>query len=232
MRTLRWATAAAVLLLAASLTALPAAPAAAQVAKLPPVDEAAKDASWVAFRARLLKALAARDAKFLLSVLDRNVRNSFDAPEGVAEFRRQWDLDAEDSPLWRELSAALFLGSAYVKSEKGPMRVCAPYVLPRWPDSVDPAGYGAILIKDALVKSEPAAQSRTVITLSHDIVGVADWDVADANPDTKQRWVKLRLKAGDGYVPEEHIRSPIEHTACFVRSQNGWRLTALVAGAE
>ena len=202
----------------------------AQERKLEPVDEAAKDASWVSFRNRLLAALEKRDKKFVLGILDRNIRNSLDAPRGVAEFRKQWDFDAEDSPLWRELPAALFLGAAYVKREKGPRELCSPYVLARWPEDVDPFVHGAIITKEVLVKAEPSSDSRTLQALSYDLVAVADWDVADKTADVKQRWVKVKVKSGEGYVPEEQIRSPIEHSACFVKTENGWRLTGLAPG--
>jgi len=89
----------------------------AQERKLEPADEAAKDASWVSFRNRLLAALEKRDRKFLLSVLDRNVRSRLEGPRGIAAFRKQWEVDAEESWLWRELSSALFLGAAYIKRE-------------------------------------------------------------------------------------------------------------------
>jgi len=42
--------------------------------------------------------------------------------------------------------------------------------------------------------------------------------------------VKIKIKEGAGYVPEEQIRSPLEHIACFVKTANGWRMTALGAG--
>ena len=73
------------------LALLCAAPGAAdaQQHKLAPVDEAGKDASWLSFRNRLLGALEKRDRKFVLSVLDRNVRNGSDAPRGAAEFQKQ-----------------------------------------------------------------------------------------------------------------------------------------------
>lgn len=200
--------------------------------KLLPVDEAAKDASWVSFRKRLLDALAKRDRKFVLSILDRNIRNSLDSPRGIAAFRKQWDFDAEDSALWRDLPAALFLGSAWLKPEKGPRQLCAPYVAIKWPEDIDPFDYGAIIAKEALVKAAPSSASATLATLSYDIVPVTDWEVADQAPESKQKWVKLKLKAGDGFVPEEQIRSPIEHRACFVKTENGWRLTALVIGME
>jgi hypothetical protein len=43
----------------------------------------------------------------------------------------------------------------------------------------------------------------------------------------------IRLRDGSpGYVPEEHIRSPIEQLACFRRTEAGWRLTSFLAAGE
>lgn len=212
------------------LLALFALPVAAQDMKLPPVNEGAKDPSWVSFRNSLLNALDKRDRPFVLGIVDKNVRNSFDGARGIEEFKKLWDVDAGDSALWQELKAALFLGSAYRKPEKGPVELCAPYVLPKWPGNINPHAYGAIITKDVLVKAAPSGASATLATLEYDIVAVADWDVADEATDAKQRWVKVKVKPGEGYVPEEQIRSPIEHTACFIKGPGGWRLTAIGAG--
>jgi len=204
----------------------------AQEQKILPLDEAAKDSSWVSFRNRLLDALQKRDRRFLVSVLDRNVRNGTDGERGVAAFRKQWDLDSDGSPLWRELPSALFLGAAYMKRDKG-QELCAPYLLARWPADIDPFGHGAIVAKEAAVKSEPSSASKTLAVLSYDVVSVTDWDVADREAGSPQRWVRVRVGEGEGYVPEEHIRSPIEHAACFVKGPNGWRMVAFApAGGE
>ena len=195
-----------------------------------PVDEAARDPTWTSFKNRLLAALEKRDRKFVLSIVDPTIRNSFGGKRGLAEFRAQWDIDAEDSGLWRKLSAALFLGGAYVKRDQGPAEFCAPYVTPKWPDDVDPHDHGVIVANDTFVKAAPSSSAATLETLSYDIVTVADWEIADQSADARQRWVKIRLGTGEGYVPEEQIRSPIEHTACFVKTANGWRMTALAIG--
>jgi hypothetical protein len=200
--------------------------------KLLPVDEAVKDASWMSFRKRLLDALGKRDRKFLLSIVDRNIRNSLDTPRGIAAFRKQWNLDSDDSGIWRELPSALFLGAAWLKPEKGPRQLCAPYVAAKWPEDVDPFDHGAITAKEALVKAAPSSESATVATLSYDLVPVTDWEVADQAKESGQKWVKIRFQDKDGYVPEEQIRSPIEHRACFVKTENGWRLVAFVIGME
>ena len=206
-------------------------PAASQEAKLLPVDELASDASWASFKNRLVEAIGKRDRKFILGILDPNVRSGVDSIRGVAEFRKQWDLDSDKSPLWEELPAALFLGGAFVKHDKGANEFCAPYVSVRWPQDVDAFIGGAIVAKEVLVKSAPGTGSATLATLSYDIVEVRDWEVADQSAASRQKWVRIRLRQGEGYVPEEQIRSPIEHTACFVRSASGWRMTGFAPGS-
>jgi hypothetical protein len=198
-----------------------------QEPRLVAVDEGAKDLSWASFRAKLLAAIEKRDRKFVLGVIDPKVRNGSDAPVGVEEFRKQWEFDKDDGVFWRQLPATLSVGSAWLdRGKKQPRELCAPYILAKWPREVDPGVYGAIATNEALVKAAPAWESVTVARLSYQIVRVTDWEVPDIDPKFQQKWVMIRLlKEGTGYVPEEHIRSPIEHAACFVRAGNSWRLT-------
>jgi hypothetical protein len=214
------------LLLTLLVVAAFAQPLLAQERKLEPVDEATRDLSWAHFKNRLLDAVMKRDRKFVMGILDRSVRVGVDGVRGVEEFRKQWHLDADDSPLWRDLPSALFLGAAYMKREGRPRELCAPYLLAQWPRNMDPHAFGVVIAKDALVKAATSSESPTLVTLSYDIVPVADWEVADKAPDFPQKWTKVKLKSGEGYVPEEQIRSPIEQVACFIKTENGWRMTA------
>jgi hypothetical protein len=132
--------------------------------------------------------------------------------------------------LWQELPAVLNLGGAYVKHDTGATEFCAPYVSVRWPQDVDAFGEGAIVAKEALVKRAPSSASETLATLSYDIVPVQDWEVNDQSVGSQQKWVRIRLREAEGYVPEEQIRSPIEHTACFAKSAAGWRMTGFAPG--
>jgi hypothetical protein len=214
----------------AMLVGLPLAPAFGQEGRLEPVDEAARDSSWISFRNRLLNAVEARDRKYVMGILARDVRTSLEAPRGAAEFRRQWDVDAENGPLWRALRSALFLGSAFVEREKNRRELCAPYVLAKWPPELDPFRHGAAITREVLVKAEPSSESATLQVLSYDIVRVRDWELPDKAADVQQRWVKVDVKNGEGYVPEEQIRSPVEHAACFIKTEGGWRMTGLAPG--
>jgi hypothetical protein len=77
-----------------------------------------------------------------------------------------------------------------------------------------------------MVKAGPSWDTDTLTRLSYEIVRVTDWEVPDLDPGFKQNWVRIRLlKEGTGFVPEEQIRSPIEHSACFIRTARGWRMT-------
>ena len=204
----------------------------AQDGQLPPVDEAAGDVSWLRFKKQLMNAIEKKDKQFLLSILDRNVRNQDERTRGIATFRKQWELDTADTPIWRELATALQLGSAYVKRDKAPRELCAPYLLGRWPDDVRPVTHAVAIGRETLVQSEPSSASASVGKLEYDIVEVTDWEVDDKT-DAKQKWVRIRYRGRDGYVPEEQMRSPIEQAACFLKGANGWRMTALApAGGE
>jgi len=202
------------------------APLLSQEGKIEPHDEALTDVSWAVFRARLLTAIEKRDRQFVLGVLDPNIRNGADAPRGIAEFRKQWELDADTGVFWRMLPSALSVGSAYLERGKGRRELCAPYVLGKWPANVDPSVYGVISARDTMVKAGPSWDTDTLTRLSYVIVRVTDWEVPDLEPGFKQNWVRIRLlKEGTGFVPEEQIRSPVEHSACFIRTANGWRMT-------
>jgi hypothetical protein len=225
---LHWILAVALMSSAAAVPAL----AQEEPRKLPLVDEAAADASWLRFKKRLQGAIASRDKQFLLSILDRNVRNQTAKTRGIPEFRKQWELDTADSPVWRELQTALELGAAYMKRDNGVRELCAPYVLGKWPYELEPFNHAVVISRDSTVQSAPSTASSALGRLSYDIVAVDDWEIDD-KADPKQKWVRIGYGKGKGYVLEEHVRSPIEQAACFVKAGSGWKMTAFApAGGE
>lgn len=202
----------------------------AQELRFEPIDEGAADLAWQSYRNQLVEALEARNRKALLDAIGADVDNGPEHERGIEEFRRRWDFDDDASPLWRELRKAVTLGGAFVKSEKGGARYCTPYVAAKWPTTVDPFAFGAIVAAGVLVKEEPSSEARTLTTVTHEVVRVEDWEVTDKTAGFPQKWTRIRLSDADGYVPEEQIRSPIEHMACFARAAGGWRLVSFTAG--
>ena len=212
----------------AALLVVVAGSALAEPVKITPVDEAAGDATWTRFRARLIDAMVKHDQKFVLDIVERNVRN-ISGTDGITEFRKLWEPNDPKSPLWSELPRLLFLGSAVVKQGKQ-NEVCAPYVYFRWPDNAPDDANAAIITKEALVKARPSSSATTLLTLSYDLVNITDWEVADENKDSKQIWIAVKTPAGTGYLPQEQARSPLEYRACFVKRDGNWRLTGLEVG--
>jgi hypothetical protein len=209
--------------------ALLAIPAAAQGLKLAPVDEGASDPQWPRFKARLIEALGRRDQQFLLSIVDRNIRNTTDT-SGAAEFKKLWDPQSAASPLWSELQKLLFLGSVFVRRDAKSQELCAPYVYYRWPRDGAGDASGAIIARETVLRAEPAASAASVGALSYDLVAVSDWEVDDLNKESAQKWVKIKAGSREGFVPEEHVRSPLEYRACFTNGGGRWRMTAFEVG--
>ena len=128
--------------------------------------------------------------------------------DGVAEFRKLWELNNPDSPLWSELPKLLFLGSAMVKQDKAhrSVRALRPFQMARRSRRTTPMPRSSR--REALLKARPSASAPTLQTLSYDLVEVSDWEVADDNKDSKQNWVAVKTPAGTGYLPQEQVAQP------------------------
>ena len=82
-----------------------------------------------------------------------------------------------------------------------------------------------------------ATQAVAVLADAEGLTGwtrlVLDEPVPTPTVAKKQKWVKIRHGKRDGYVLEEHVRSPVEQAACFVKVGNTWKMTGFApAGGE
>src|SRR5688572_20942566 len=81
---------------------------------LRPVDEAEKDASFVAFRTKLIAAAERKDGRYILSIVDPKIQNGFGGRDGIANFRRDWKLDRHDSAFWQEFLEVVKNGGSFI----------------------------------------------------------------------------------------------------------------------
>lgn len=202
---------------------------AAESLRLPPMDEAAADLSWQRFKARLTEALARRDRKAVMDVIDPAVRN-VSGRVGIAEFGRTWQPQSADSAVWTALPRLLQLGGVYVKQRSGQTEVCAPYVRFRWPDDRPFDGYVAVVAREALLKASPSNGATTLLILNHQVAVPIDWEVHDESASSPQKWVKVQIGNLTGYLPDEQVFSPLEHHACFRKFGEAWRLVSFGVG--
>jgi hypothetical protein len=194
--------------------------------KLLPVDQA--DASFRVFRDSTLAALARQDTTFLYDILSPDIRISFGADGGIADFRRMWAMDDPDTRVWRDLARVLRMGGAFASDST----FMAPYVYAVWPDSIDAFEFVAVTSPQTAVRSAPETQADTIGTASYSILRLGEWrgmPETAVEPDTS--WAGVVLPDGrTGWLRAEDVHSPVGWRAIFTRSDGRWVMDAFIAG--
>jgi hypothetical protein len=199
---------------------------AAPPAKLLPVDEAASDPSFVAFRMELKKAIENHDAAFLRAGISQDIELGGDK-QGPQEFEQEWQPDDPDSELWGTLQDVLALGGAFTA---GGRQFCAPYVYSKWPEGVDRSANLAVIGKGVKLHTSCAENTPMVASLEYDLVS---WNNSTHETVTKggKEWAQVKTADGKtGCVLDDYVRSPLDYRACFEKIQGQWKLTVLAEG--
>lgn len=195
------------------------------------VDEAGKDKSFSIFRQKLLDAVKKRDAKFVLSILDPEIKNSFGGSNGIAEFKETWKINNRNSPFWEEMNAVLTNGGSFMDESR--QMFSAPYLFKQpFPENVDTFEYAAIFGKNVKLYKQPKSNSTVVATLSFNVVK-PDYNksVKDKSKEDKYHWVKVETLGGKkGFVRGEFVRSPIDYRAVFAKENGKWKMITFIAG--
>lgn len=203
----------------------------AQERFLAPVDEAGKDASFKLFRDKLISAVRARDAKYVLSVVDPNIKNGFGGEDGIANFKKQWKINSAKSPLWDELLFVLTHGGAF-QTEGRNKTFSAPYIYSSFPENLDAFDYSAIIEKNVKLLAKPSSSAQAVADLSYNIVKV-DYQnsvKSRSNPD-EYAWLKVETLGGKtGFVPGKFARSSTDYRAGFEKKRGQWKMIFFLAG--
>jgi hypothetical protein len=196
----------------------------AEARRLPPVDTCASDIGFAAFRAALNRAIARRDAAFILSAASDDISWSFGDEPGRAGFARAWGLSRPaSSRLWRELAEALRLGCR--RADDGSL--WAPAMSLNEEDADMDAFENAVVAvtPGAVLRARPADNARPVAALRWDVLTLADGD------DGTSAWARASLEDGrSGWVRRSQVRSFGDYRAVFERRGGRWRMTAFVAG--
>lgn len=202
---------------------------AAQERFVKPVDEAEKDASFFIFRAKLIEAVKKRDAKYVLSVTDRQIKNSFGGNDGIAEFKKYWKINSPNSEFWTEFTPVINNGGSFVK-ETGNKLFFAPYTFNSFPTDLDAFDYSAIFGSSVNVRAKADENSPVVANFSYNVVKIIKTVGAPKNPE-KTLWYEVQSLSGKrGFVKAEFVRSPIAYRAGFEKKAGKWTMTFFVAG--
>lgn len=193
-----------------------------------PVDEGEKDKSFNTFRAKLIEAVKKHDKKYLLGVLDPNIKVSFGGDGGIADFKKFWKIDSPKSKLWDELLTALSNGGVFFDKNT----FTAPYSFEAFPDDLDAFEHQVIFGNNVNLRAKPDVSAEVITQLSYNVVKV-DFknSVGKNNEEQSYAWLKVETLGGKkGFVSAEFVRSPIAYRAIFTKEKGKWKMTAFVAG--
>jgi hypothetical protein len=205
--------------------------------KLFPVDEGGQDPSFQQFRDYLLDAVRRKNTDFLLGVLHSRVENGYDLKAGADEFKKRWEPQDPDSPVWSVLSSALTGGGSFTK-RADITEFCGPYVVSQWPSVIQqlPTGtdslkFLAIAREDVAVYLEPRLTAPIVAKLSYDVVRtIPNSQVVDRSDSKFSSWTKIKTPEGnEGYVSDSDVRGPMDYGICLRKINGTWLITRLAA---
>ena len=206
------------LLALALLAALAAQPAEAR--RLPPADRCGAAPGFAAFRADLQRAVARRDAAFILAAAAEDITWSYGDTPGRDGFARQWDLAHPGaSPFWREMAEILRLGCARDRDGS----VWIPFLSLAGDDDGEEVFTQAVAVGAVPIRAAASDRARLVATLNWDVVTLPENDSGGA-------WVRVSVDGRRGFVRRSQIRSFGAQRAVFERRGGRWRMTAFVAG--
>lgn len=196
-------------------------------------DEAPKDASFLAFRTKLIAAAERKDLKYVLSIMDPKINLSFGGHEGVKDFRKLWK---KDSDFWAEFIPVIKNGGSFNEYEEELTAFSAPYVFTDMPEMLDQFEHFVVFGSDVNLREKPDLNSRVIAKLSYNVVKV-DPEAAvkrktgPGEHDWKIDWQKVTTLGGQtGWMKAEFVRSPIDYRAGFEKKRGKWVMTFFIAG--
>lgn len=200
--------------------------------KLYPVDEAALNTKFEAFRERLMEAAKEKNVEFIKEHTDQNIHYTFGPNDRIEGFFREWELDSnpEESAFWDELLQVLSLGGSFQNEEE--TSFTAPYVYAEFPEDIDAFQHVAIIDKNVKVYDEPNNDAEVLGTLTYSIVRVLERHFkSEAANRQEPSWLKIESLSGNiGYIPARYGRSPVDYRGNWTETDGAWKMVFFVAG--
>ncbi|MCB1023444.1 MAG: hypothetical protein KDB79_03585 [Acidobacteria bacterium] len=197
-----------------------------------PVDKAKNDPSLARFRAKLIEATREKNQNFILSIIDKDIKNSFGGDDGKESFKTIWHIERKDSSFWEEFLSVITNGGAFYKESGNQKTFCAPYSFMVFPEDLDAFEYSIVFGENINLRSQPNLLAPVVAKLSYNVIK-ADYENSadDGRNENSYVWVKVTTLGGKtGFIVSRYVRSPIGYRACFQKLKGAWKMTAFIAG--
>lgn len=212
-------------LAALALSLALAAPAVAAPVIIAPVDASRNDPQLAGMLRVLVAAAEARDFSPFEKVLSPQAVANYGGDEGVDGFKRGYHIEDPNSPFWDAFAEAVKLGGVFLQDDL----YTTPYTSGDLPESADPYLTLVAIGPKTLLYGAPSDSAPVVADVTHQLLEQADIE-ADDLARTPEGWVRVKADAGEGYVKQAEVRSPLDYRAVFQKTGEGWKLIAFVAG--
>jgi len=200
-----------------------------------PADDARSDASFLAFRTKLIAAAERKDANAILAIVDPNIKNGFGGEDGIAKFRRGWKLTNKNSEFWKEFLPVIKNGGGFSKEGNNTKMFVAPYTFSDWPDDLDVFEYHVIFGNNVNLRDRPSMEGKVIGSLSYNVVKMGEGSTTRRTGpgefDLESDWFNVKTLGGkEGFVKAEFVRSGIDYRAGFEKKRGVWKMTFFLAG--
>ena len=200
-----------------------------------PVDEASKDASFLAFRTKLIAAAERKDARYIYSIIDRDIQISFGLENGAAAFKKYWKPESKDSKFWDQFLRVIRNGGAFTGEGRGKRTsFAAPHTYTNWGSGIDDIEFSAIFGNNVNLREAGSKDAKVIGQLSYNVVRV-DWNrsvrARPGDEESEVEWFFVETMGGlKGFVYKDYVRSPLDFRAGFEKKRGVWKMTFFVAG--
>lgn len=196
-----------------------------------PVDEASQDASFLAFRTKLIAAAERRDLKYVMGVMDPNIKLSFGGHEGLKGFR---ELYTKEADFWKVFLPVIKNGGKWLRERGSPKIFSAPYSFSAFPDDLDAFEHNVIFGSNVRLRESGSPAGKVITMLSYNVVKV-DWNrsvrVRPGDQESEVEWFFVETMGGQkGFVYKDFVRSPLDLRAGFEKKRGVWKMIYFISG--
>ena len=185
-----------------------------------PKDDCGELYGFDSFRGQLRRAITFQNVDSLVALVDPAVKLDFGGGAGVDVLKKRL---ADDPSLWTEMSDAIALGC----SAQEDTAVTMPWVFANLPEGTDALSAYLVTANDAPVRAEANATAASDSSLGWDLV-----KQAGEGPEDGAEFVQVSTLDGEttGYMALENLRPISDYRILANRGDDGWKVTAFVAG--
>ncbi|KAM3091536.1 hypothetical protein ACKFKF_32965 [Phormidesmis sp. 146-12] len=210
------------------------------------VDQSSRSPDFASFLQTLRQAVQKRDVTFIRSIVTEETQFGFGPHRSLSYLNP----DNPNSPFWSQLEKAIAPGctdeATLPQPNQEPLFSC-PTVFRQFDQAVKtapqkPLAYetSVVIVGEAIVRSQPIANSPSVAVLENEIVQ-ADQATLEASPqplkdetlspNNLNGWTPVILPNDRrGYVPNRQAYRPLGYRAVFAKKGDRWILQAFVSG--